>query len=102
MARSCNHRAECHNAKMARLPQFSLFRLLALITLCGVLSLIPASTPEGRAGAVAAVLAVGSALIFLGIYGLLYLLTQGLARVLARRRRPVVAPVSAGGAGHGA
>ena len=90
---------------MFRFPQFSLLRLLALITLCGVLSLVVASAPEGRAGAIAALLALGSLVVFLPMYALFFVLVQVASRVLVRRRRAVAVPVPAsptGGPAHDA
>jgi hypothetical protein len=65
-------------------PQFSLRRLLLLVTACAVVSLILASGSRGYQWGLALSIAFGAAVALLLLYGLTYAMIQGLGLALAR------------------
>lgn len=67
-------------------PQFSLRRLLVLVTVCAVLCLIPILTGNAKLWAAGVVVAVVAAALLLAVNAALYAVVQILGRTLARRR----------------
>lgn len=67
------------------LPTYSLRRLMLLVTLSGVVCLVPAMAARGYLWAIAATVALVAALVLLVIQGSLFLAILTLARLFARR-----------------
>jgi hypothetical protein len=67
------------------LPAYSLRRLLLVVTLSGLLCLVPAMAARGYLWAIAAATALVAAIVLVVIQGVLFLVTRALGSALARR-----------------
>ena len=67
-------------------PQYSLRRLLALVTVCAFGCLIFAAAISGQLWAVAVSLAMGGVVVLLLVYGLTFAVVRGIGIALDRRR----------------
>lgn len=67
-------------------PQFSLRRLLLLVTLCGVLCLVPAVATRGYVWATAVAFALAGVGVLLAVQAALFLVSRGLAELVDRDR----------------
>jgi hypothetical protein len=68
-------------------PQFSLRRLLALVTFSGFVCLVVAAAVKGHMWAVAVVIALSGLVVTIFVHGLLFVLTRGIGAALDRRKR---------------
>jgi hypothetical protein len=66
-------------------PSYSLRRLLILVTLSGVVCLVPAMATRGHLWAIAASVALAAALVLAVIGGLLFIVTRAVASASDRR-----------------
>jgi hypothetical protein len=67
-------------------PQFSLRRLLALVTLSGFVCLIVAAALRGQMWAVAVVIALLGLAVTIFVHGVLFVVTRGIGAALDRRK----------------
>ncbi|REK08937.1 MAG: hypothetical protein DWQ37_18905 [Planctomycetota bacterium] len=65
-------------------PQFSLRRLLFVVTVCAVLCLVPAVATRGYVWAIAAAFAMAGIGVLFAIQALLYVVSRGLGAALSR------------------
>ncbi len=68
-------------------PRFTLRRLLLLVTVCAVLSLVPAAAGQGTLWIVGLAMALFSGAMLLVVGGLLYVLTMLAGNLVSRVRR---------------
>ena len=68
-------------------PRFTLRRLLLLVTVCAVLSLVPAAAGQGTLWIAGLAMALFAGAMLLVVGGLLYVLTMLAGQVVSRVRR---------------
>jgi hypothetical protein len=67
-------------------PQFSLRRLLAVVTLCGFVCLIVAAAVQGQMWAEAVVIALVGLVATIVVHGVLFVVTRGIGLAFDRRK----------------
>jgi hypothetical protein len=72
---------------MMLMPSYSLRRLLAFVTLSGVLCLVPAMAARGYLWAIVASVALVAAAVLAAIQALLFLLTRAVGSALGGREQ---------------